>query len=554
MGAKFTISRNKRIKIMSAKQKYNSIIVGGGIAGLTAAAYLSREGQSVLLIEQNDDFGGLVSSFTRDGFHFEGGVRALESAGIILPMLEDLGIELDIVRSKVSVGVGEDILNIEDMSSIQEYENMLIKIYPESRDEILHFIRKMRKIMKHLDVLYGIENPVFKDIPKDKEYLFKKLLPWLPRFLFTVGKINRLNMPVEGYLEKIIKNPSLRDIISQHFFKGTPTFFALSYFSLYLDYFYPKNGVGTLADKLVEQIEKSDGKLMPNTKIVQVDAAKHTVSSDNGKSYQYENLVWAADLKTFYQICDISAVSEKEKHGVEKLKAQLNQTKGSESVFTSYFEVDLPLEYFREIGHGHFFYTPKKQGLGEIHRSELAAMLKNWDKLSKADVLDWVARFLELNTFEISIPGLKNDKLVPENKTALIISFLMEYEFFDSLKKRGWYDEIRDIMEEKLVQIITDSVYPKLKENIIKSFTFTPISVKNRVSSSEGAIVGWSFERPLPVVHKIQSSRKSIKTPLKNIYQAGQWAYSPAGVPMSILTGKLAADVIIQKSPSPKSK
>lgn len=539
---------------MDKANTYNTIIVGGGIAGLTAATYLSREGQSVLLIEQNDDFGGLVSSFKRDGFHFEGGVRALESAGIILPMLEDLGLEMDVVRSKVSVGVGDDILNIEDLSSIQEYEDMLIKLYPESKDEIQLFIRKMRKIMKHLDVLYGIENPVFKDIPADREYLFKKLLPWLPRFIFTVGKINRLNMPVEGYLEKIIKNPSLRDIISQHFFKGTPAFFALSYFSLYLDYFYPKNGVGTLADLLVEQIENSAGKLMPNTKAVHVDAASHLVSTDKGETFQYDNLVWAADLKTFYQLCDVFSVTEKEKRGVDKMKALLSQTKGSESVFTSYFEVDLPLEYFRNIGHGHFFYTPKKQGLGEIHREELATLLKNWDALSKQDVLDWLERFLDLNTFEISIPGLKNDKLVPENQTALIVSFLMEYEFFAKLQKRGWYEEVRDYMQEKLVQVISDSVYPQLKGNIIKSFTFTPVSVKNRVSSSDGAIVGWSFEKPLPVVHKIQSSKKSVKTPLKNIYQAGQWAYSPAGVPMSILTGKLAADVIMQKSPSKKQK
>ncbi|MDP3443186.1 MAG: oleate hydratase, partial [Ignavibacteria bacterium] len=75
---------------------YQTIIVGGGIAGLTAAVYLARDGQKILLIEKNKEFGGLVNSFKRDGFHFEAGVRALESAGIILPMLEDLGIELEI--------------------------------------------------------------------------------------------------------------------------------------------------------------------------------------------------------------------------------------------------------------------------------------------------------------------------------------------------------------------------------------------------------------------------------------------------------------------------
>jgi hypothetical protein len=30
------------------------------------------------------------------------------------------------------------------------------------------------------------------------------------------------------------------------------------------------------------------------------------------------------------------------------------------------------------------------------------------------------------------------------------------------------------------------------------------------------------------------------------VYQAGQWTYSPSGVPISILTGKLAADKAIK--------
>ena len=48
--------------------KYDTIIVGGGIAGLTAAAYLSRAGQSVLVVEKQPKVGGLVQTFSRNGF------------------------------------------------------------------------------------------------------------------------------------------------------------------------------------------------------------------------------------------------------------------------------------------------------------------------------------------------------------------------------------------------------------------------------------------------------------------------------------------------------
>ena len=100
------------------ENKYSTIVVGGGIAGLTSAAYLSRSGEKVLLIEKNSECGGLVNTFKRDGFCFDAGVRALEDAGIIFPMLKDLGIHLDVVKSEVSLGIENEILHIEDLSSL----------------------------------------------------------------------------------------------------------------------------------------------------------------------------------------------------------------------------------------------------------------------------------------------------------------------------------------------------------------------------------------------------------------------------------------------------
>lgn len=68
--------------------------MGGGISGLTTATSLAKKGVNVLLIEKNEKTGGLVNSFTRDGFLFDGGVRAVENAGMIKPMLEELEIDL----------------------------------------------------------------------------------------------------------------------------------------------------------------------------------------------------------------------------------------------------------------------------------------------------------------------------------------------------------------------------------------------------------------------------------------------------------------------------
>jgi phytoene dehydrogenase-like protein len=529
------------------ENKYNTIVVGGGIAGLTSAAYLSRAGQKVLLIEKNSVCGGLVNTFTRDGFHFDAGVRALEDAGIIFPMLKELGIQLDVVKSPVSLGIEKDIIHIEGEDSLLKYRELLVKLFPESEEETDSVIKVIRKIMKHMDVLYGIENPVFKDLKNDREFLFKKLLPWLPKFIFTVGKINRLNMPVEEYLGEFVKNQSLKDIISQHFFRNTPAFFAMSYFSLYLDYFYPTGGVGNLPEALRKKIIERGGEIITDTRITEVLAEKRLLKDQNNNTYEYESLIWAADLKTLYRITETEGLSQTIKTRSEETKNRFLKNRGGDSVFSLFLEVDEPPESFRRIAHGHFFYTPSRLGLGETHRAELDSMIASFEKAGKEQILTWLDKFIKLNTFEISVPALKDPQLAPPGKTGLIISFLAEYDLFKKIREAGWLDEFISEIEKRVIAVISDSVYPMLKEKTIARFSFTPLNIETRVGSSEGAITGWSFTDSMPVVNKIQYSDRSVATPLPSIYQAGQWAYSPAGVPMSILTGKLAADRVLKQ-------
>ncbi len=524
-----------------------AVIVGGGIAGLTCAAYLARDGHQVKLIEKNSSFGGLVSSIEDNGFHFEAGVRALVNAGIILPMLKDLDINLDKVKNNVTIGVEKEFLHIEGKQDVLKYRDFLIKLYPLNSKEIDRFIKIMNKIIKYFDILYGIDNPLFKDLQKDREFLFTKLLPWLPGFILTLRKIKRLQLPVEEYLARIITNTSLLDIITQHFFKATPTFFALGYFSIYLDYFYPIGGVGTLSQKVENKVVELGGELVPNTTIEKINTYENYIVDQKGKRYYYDNLVWAADLKTFYSIADEKSLHEKSVSQFKKYKEKIANFPVSESVFSLYLEINMPLSYFKTISKGHFFYTPRKKGLGNIHRKELENLLINFNHTDRNKIEAWLDRMLEYNTFEISIPGLRDGKLSPQGKTGMIVSFLTGYEIFKKVKEAGWYDEFVNEIEGKIISLLSKTIYPSLQDNVIKHFSFTPLTIQSRVGTEGGAIVGWAFEKNIPAITQMGKVSKAVDTPLPHIYQAGQWTYSPAGVPMSILTGKLAANRIAAK-------
>jgi hypothetical protein len=40
---------------------------------------------------------------------------------------------------------------------------------------------------------------------------------------------------------------------------------------------------------------------------------------------------------------------------------------------------------------------------------------------------------------------------------------------------------------------------------------------------------------------------RSLRTPVPDVFQAGQWTFSPSGLPISILTGKLASDQALKE-------
>ena len=55
--------------LKGAKDQYDCIVIGSGLAGLTAANTLARSGQSVLLLEQHYKLGGMATWFKRPGGH-----------------------------------------------------------------------------------------------------------------------------------------------------------------------------------------------------------------------------------------------------------------------------------------------------------------------------------------------------------------------------------------------------------------------------------------------------------------------------------------------------
>lgn len=74
--------------------KADVVVVGGGLAGLTAAATVARRGKRVVVLERQQSPGGDARSSTHQGFTFNRGPHALYRGGAAERILTELGVNI----------------------------------------------------------------------------------------------------------------------------------------------------------------------------------------------------------------------------------------------------------------------------------------------------------------------------------------------------------------------------------------------------------------------------------------------------------------------------
>ena len=79
---------------MDTDRNPRTIVVGGGLAGLTAAATLAGRGHAVTVVEGADHLGGRARTRRRDGFDLNLGPHALYKAGGGMAILRELGVPI----------------------------------------------------------------------------------------------------------------------------------------------------------------------------------------------------------------------------------------------------------------------------------------------------------------------------------------------------------------------------------------------------------------------------------------------------------------------------
>jgi phytoene dehydrogenase-like protein len=71
-------------------EKWDTIVIGAGLGGLTAAANLVKAGLRVLVLERNPHIGGTAYVYHRRGFTFPMGPLGFSHPGLVQNAFKDL--------------------------------------------------------------------------------------------------------------------------------------------------------------------------------------------------------------------------------------------------------------------------------------------------------------------------------------------------------------------------------------------------------------------------------------------------------------------------------
>lgn len=479
------------------------IVVGAGIAGLSAGCYLQMNGYQTEIFEAHNLPGGLCTAWKRKGYTIEGAIHGLLGSSPANPFysLWNEIIEMDkidFVNYDVqAVFEFEDTQHFHLYSDLIKLEKYLRDISPEDGDAIDKFLNGVKRIGQ-------MQMPVGKPKEFMNAFDYLKMIKYLPMLSFMK---KWLKISAEEY-SKQFKSPLLQRAVREF---SSPILFEM--FVLYAlnakTSGYPK--IGSLGfSKLIEKKYLAlGGKINYNCKVTRIN-----VENDKATGiHLVDGRVHKADI--VISACD----------GQTTLFNLLNGKYVDGSLVTAYKTMKLNSSRIQvAIGVARIFKEP------HLMKYILTRpfMISDGSQFSTLDV----------QIFN-QIPSL-----APPGKTLLEVQFETNNgEYWIKLRAQD-YQKYKQTKEE-IAQNVIDFLDKKLGNicnNVEMIDVVTPATYARYTGNWKGSIQGWANEK----IFEKNPFKKELKG-LSNFYMTGQWVEPGGGVPTVFKSGRDLAQIICKK-------
>lgn len=474
-------------------KKYDLIIIGSGISGLTLANLQAKQGKSVLVLEKHYTAGGFTHTYQRKGFEWDSGLHYIGevhgeknamrkvfdfiSDGNLkwahMPETYDRFIYPD---KSYACKAGKEQFTEELLRNFSN-ERKAIEKYLKLTDSATGTLRKMTfaktlplpfsKLTRHFDnseLFYKSTYDVLKDLTKDE-----KLISVL------TGQWGNYGLPPKK------SSFGVHGVVARHYLNGGS---------------FPVGGSSEVAKTIVKSIEDHGGKVVIATGVANIltrNNVAYGVLLENGSTVEGKKIVSSVGVHQTY----LSLFKEEQLPSV--MKDRIKRVKPSLSYMSLNIGIDEDSSILNHTGENLWVYPDYD------HDKSFDGFLKN---LSASPPMTY-----------ISFPSLKDPKWNERmpGKTTIDILGLAKYEWFENSQRKS-EDYIK--LKEQLVAPYFESLYkifPQIKNKISHYEVSSPLTVKRYVNYRQGEIYGISLD-----TERYKEQWLRPQTPIKNFYLTGQ--------------------------------
>jgi phytoene desaturase len=472
------------------------IIIGGGVAGLTAGIFAQKYGFKSIIYEKNSFTGGECTGWDKNGYHIDGCIHWLvgtrEGRGMNR-LWKEIGAlnGTEIYQPESFATVMHEMGNLNIWRDKEKLKSHLLEVSPDDRDAI-------EELMECLAVFETFEPSV--DKPVDLMNIFE-MTGFILRNRKVFGKIRKYSqMPISHYLKRF-KSPLIRTAMEQVVpgkYSTHNLFFTLAAF-LSDNAGIPKGGSRAMSERLENNYRDLGGTIVTTNDISEIIITGDTV----------EGVV--------------------RQDGTEDLADYVITACDPDIVFTRL----LKGEFIDPM----FMMRYEDSETYPLQTSVLASFSVDTDISAIPRSIVFKPNGLKFENRTVEILTLKHfchePSFSPEGKSVMVVLMDATYEWWNYIyQDKEVYNEEKERLATDIIKQI-EFRFPELTGKLGVLDIVTPITYQQNFGAYKGSWISFGNtpgSQPLRHSGKVEG--------LKNLYMAGQWFMSPGGLPAAAITGK----------------
>lgn len=495
--------------------KYDVIVIGAGLGGLSAATFLAKNGLSVLLLERHMLPGGYATSFVRGRYEFEvalhelSGIGPPDRRGGLYRYLEYLG-----VADKV------EFINIPSLYRAMYPDlDVTLPVGREPFEEKLYqtFPQEKRGIQRFLGRVFDLRDDFVK-VSRQGDSGNRLAMPFkFPHFF------RYLPVTWAQVLNRDVKDPLARAVLSQYWgYVGLPPsrisflFFA-STLAAYVKRgpAFPRGRSQAFSNAFIATLEELGGEARMNCGVKQITTSNGRVTgviTDQEQEFCADWVVSNADpIRTCRELIGFDQIPS-------NFFNQLQASELSPSTINVYLGVARSAE---ALGlNEHEIFINEEYDFDSLHKmmhtleSPLAIALTCYNVVYP----------------QISPPG-----------TSIVVLTALAYGEPWYQVKPAEYVQVKNRIGDHMIRL-AEKAAPGLRQYTEVVEVSTPITNMRYAGTLGGSIYG--FNQP-PWDNMVW--RMGHRGPLEGLYFVGAWTRPGAGFEPSIFSGQMAGSAILRK-------